>query len=677
MRSWLSGRAARVACWFVLPWSAALGAVELPEIFADHMVLQRSASTPIWGRGTPGEQVTVRLGDDVLVESTPGADGRWRVALDTREIPPGPHTLRIGERTIHDVLIGEVWLASGQSNMEFILRDTLGATEEMAAAQNPAIRQFLVAKRAEDAPADDLKGRWMLAAGEDFGQFSAVGYYFARTLQRELDRPVAIINSTRGGSACEAWMSAPAIESLPAVAERARETEEDIRSYPQRKEEFVRAFNEWTEKTNRADRRERSAGKILSVPESQWSPVHLPGPPPAPPEPGAVWLRRTVDIPASLAGQPLRILLGTVEMLDALYWNGELVGETSVETFETGRYAVQHTVPAKLVKEGQNDIALRIYSAAKTPWVSVSVEYFRAGPVPISGEWLMLREWSLPAPDSPAPQAPRQLPLVQNFPSRLYNGMIAPLVPYGIAGVIWYQGENNVSRAADYGATFSRLITDWRARWSDDSLPFLWCQLANYRAKQETPGDSDWARLREAQSAALALPATAQIVTIDVGEAGDIHPRDKLTPGTRLARVALARHYQRPGPHSGPVFESMEIKGEEAVLHFREVGDGLEAAPLAPTYTVRTIPPSSAPLVRARPDSPLEGFAICGEDRQWVWADARIEGETVVVCSDDVKHPVAVRYAWADNPTANLRSSNGWPATPFRTDDFPPEQKAP
>lgn len=257
----------------------------------------------------------------------------------------------------------------------------------------------------------------------------------------------------------------------------------------------------------------------------------------------------------------------------------------------------------------------------------------------------------------------------------LFNGMIHPILPYAISGVIWYQGESNAGRAYQYRTAFPLMIADWRKHWNQGDFPFYFCQLANYMAKKPEPGDSAWAELREAQAMTLARANTGQAVLIDIGESGDIHPRNKKDAGERLALIALAKDYNKSIPYSGPVYDSMNIAGGKATIKFKHVDEGLVAKPLPETFVVKSQTNETAPLVRNSPASQLEGFAICGEDKKWVWADAKIDGQTVVVWSDKVPAPVAVRYAWADNPTCNLYNTAGLPASPFRTDDFPPTTK--
>ncbi len=278
-----------------------------------------------------------------------------------------------------------------------------------------------------------------------------------------------------------------------------------------------------------------------------------------------------------------------------------------------------------------------------------------------------------PAPDKPAPQFPAA-PSVspENTATYLYNGMINPILSYAISGAIWYQGESNAGRAYQYRTAFPLMITDWRKHWGQGDFPFYFVQVANYQPKASAPGESGWAELREAQNMALKLPNTGQAVIIDAGESDDIHPRNKAIVGQRLARIALARDYgEKDLVYSGPTYKSMKVDGSKVRLSFDHIGGGLVAKELPATYLKKYLTNETATLVRNTPSSELEGFAVCGDDKKWSWADAKIDGNEVVVWSDKVPNPIAVRYGWADNPTCNLYNKGGLPASPFRTDDFP------
>jgi len=510
IRILLSGLALGVS-FFTVP-ETLFAEVKLPTIFSDHMVLEKTGKVPIWGKASPGEEVQVTL-NRVSAKAKADSDGKWMVTLDLSKCGPGPFEMTVeggNKLTVKDVLVGEVWLASGQSNMAFLLEAAVDAESEVAASANPLLRQFRVDRAEAAVPADDCKGEWTVAGPETAGKFSAVAYFFGKNLQKELGGPVGVINSSVGGTPCEAWTSPQAIDTVPHLKE-ARE---------------------------------------LALKEAAEAEKANPGP---------------------KGKQPRR-------------------------------------------QNGAN----------------------------------------------------------KKNPSLLFNGMIHPLIPYAIRGAIWYQGEANAVRAWQYRTAFPLMINDWRAQWKQGDFPFYFCQLANFdKNKLPELADSPWAELREAQSLALKLPNTGMAVLIDLGESGDIHPRNKKPVGERLAKIAFANQYGKKVPFSGPVFESMKIEGNKARLAFSHIEGGLVAKALPATVNVKTKTGETAPLVRKSPNSELEGFAICGADNKWVWADARIDGDSVVLWSDKVSEPVAVRYAWADNPVCNLSNKAGFPASPFRTDDLP------
>lgn len=662
---------AAAAIFFVTLGTVEAGnALRLPEIFASGMVLQRSTATPVWGWSAPDSTVRVSLGA-ASAGTKAGKDGKWTVSLDLSQAGAGPHELKVNELTLSDVLVGEVWLCGGQSNMEWNVGSTIDAEKVIKESANPKIRQFHVPRRPEEQPVEEVRGQWTQAGPETTAKFTAVGYHFAHKLQRELGVPIGIINATWGGSACETWMSSEGIskvEGLPAVA---KHVNDDLATYPARRAEFIRTFRDWLASTGLADTRKWTPEEVLTLPEDRWSAVNLPREATPDREPGALWFRRKVEMPEQAAGKPLPLTLGNVAMLEEVWWNGERIAGTSIEDFETGRNPRKHEVPGRLVRKGTNELLVRVWSPSKTPTFGGWEAGFKAGPVFLAGQWKTVREHSHPAPATTPPEAPIELPSIQNTPSRAFNGMIAPIVPYGLAGVIWYQGEGNAARALQYHDIFPGLIADWRRLWQREDLPFFWCQLASFKKKLPTPAESAWAELREAQTKTLAVPHTGQALTLDAGEAADIHPRNKAVPGKRLADIALAKVYGRAKPVSGPAFAGVSFSEGKALVRFRETGGGLQARPVPETHILTSMPRQTEPLVRNSPNSPLEGFAICGADGVWQWADAVIAGDTVVVWNPQVPEPVAVRYAWADNPTANLFGENGLPAVPFRTDDFP------
>lgn len=652
--------------------SVAEADVVLPAILSEHMVLEKSAATSIWGQSDPGEDVTVTLAGQTA-SAKAGEEGNWRTTLDLREASAGPHEMLVkgkNEVRVGDVLIGEVWLASGQSNMQFTLRGAQRAEEEIAAPVNPLLRHFKVAVKPSLDPLEDCEGSWEIAGPDTVANFTAVGYFFAKALQNELKVPMGIINATLGGTAAESWTSPDGLRKDPELAAAVEAQWKAAREYPDLQKNWETGFAEWTRTTGRADHREMPAAGFaaVEVPLEDWKTIKLPGKQPEA-APGARWFRHTMEIPENLAGRQLPLVLGEIEGFEEVYWNGELIGQLTPETHPGAPYPRRYDVPAKLSKAGTNVLAIRVFSPAAPGGMAGRV--FKVGTVPLMGEWLTRVEYEFPGPLPPAP--PEQPPgprSASGVASSLFNGMIHPILPFTIKGVVWYQGEGNASRAWQYRTTFPDLIRDWRAAWKQPDLPFYFCQLANHGKKKSEPADENWAELREAQTLALKLPHTGQAILIDLGEAGNVHPIRKKEVGERLAQIALADTYGRSVAFSGPILESSQAEGGKVRLRFAPVDGGLVARQLPSTYDIYLSENRTAPLVRNSPESELEGFAICGKDGQWVWAAARIEGNEVVVWSDQVPEPTAVRYAWADNPTGNLYSGSGFPAGPFRTDDF-------
>jgi len=652
-------------------------AVTLPPIFSDHMVLQKSARTPVWGKADPGEKITVSLADRTAA-AVAGTDGQWTAALDLHDVGAGPFTLTLGgkpAREIKDVLVGQVWLASGQSNMEFTLAKTIGGTEEVANSANPQLRQYFVTSNSSPDPQEATLGRWTVAGPGTAGSYSAVAYYFGKTLQHALNEPVGLLNASWGGSALEAWMDAASMDKDPALKETKDRMLKDITTYPQRMQEYETAFAAWARKYGRETpaptKTEDWAGEKID--ETEWEKIALPATfaKARLPDAGVVWVRKTITLPP-LTGEAPVLELGQIGQFDEIYCNGRKVAETTVATGGCNDPRA-HRVPPNFLKEGENVIAIRVEAPLGQGGFLSERSPFRLGTVALAGKWLAKVESEMPAASDEArrdfPTPPPRLEAANWRATCLYNGMIHPMIPYGIAGVIWYQGETNIPRAAQYATAFPLLIEGWRKSWP--GVPFFFCQLPNCRAKTPKPGESQWAELREAQTKAATLPDTAEAVLIDLGEAEDIHPRNKKDVGERLARIALAKTYGRDEAWAGPVYQSSRAEGNAIRVAFTNVGGGLEARKLPAEYVASSLKNKNLPQALPRPGSELQGFAICGKDRAWVWADARIDGATVVVSAPEVPEPVAVRYAWADNPTANLYNQAGLPAGPFRTDDFP------
>ncbi|MCE0497799.1 MAG: sialate O-acetylesterase [Methylacidiphilales bacterium] len=658
--------------------------VTLPAIFSTHMVLQKSTNAPVWGKALPGEQVTVQL-DQANAEAVADGDGKWKVDLNLLSEGTGPFQLIVqgnNKLTVDDVLIGEVWLCGGQSNMGLEVSKTMGADGEVASSANPQLRLFQVVL----SPSGDSQGQWLVAGPDTTANFTAVGYYFGKALQKTLHVPVGLISASYGGSAIETWLSPQGLEQAPEIKAAAAPLIADTLSYPQRLNDFYALCQPWLTKYDRVDTPSLDS-TIFTDPQASttdWETVTLPGSvsPTGFSGEGAIWIRRTVTIPPKLAGNYLPLHLGTIHDFDTVYWNGVKVGETSPETTTSINDEASPTndrrynVPGNLVKEGPATIAIRIFSPAGHAGIDGKNLNAGFGDIDLRGEWLAKVEFQFTSSlDSQAlAEYPHQPPTPVGprfIVGALYNGIIHPIVPYAIRGVIWYQGEANVGRAFQYRTTFPLLIRDWRQQWNEGDFPFYFCQLANLGSKDKTPRESSWAEMRESQTATLSVPATGEAVLFDIGEQDDVHFRDKKDVGDRLSFLALANTYAQKVPFSGPVYDSMQVVGPQIRVYFKFTDGGLVAKPLPATYQPKSSLPQTVPLVLNSPQSELQGFSICGADRHWVWADAKIVGDDVLVWSDQIAVPVAVRYGWADNPTVNLYNGAGFPAAPFRTDDFP------
>ncbi|MBM3239904.1 sialate O-acetylesterase [Candidatus Poribacteria bacterium] len=483
--------------------------VKLPAMISDNMVLQQGMEIPIWGIAEPGEQVTVTLGEQ-KANATADSEGRWIIKLEPLDAG-GPYEITVaGKNTIilYNVLVGEVWVCAGQSNMQWPVNMAANAEQEIAGSNYPTVRFFTVKRTVSDEPQEDTEGSWVACSPETVKSFSAVGYFFGRYLRKELGIPVGLIHSSWGGTPAEAWTSRSTLESEPEFKPILDRWEQILANYPQEQEKYQKLLAQWEQEVENAR------------------------------------------------------------------------------------------------KEGK------------------------------------------PEPNKPQPPIGPDHPY---RPAGLYNGMIAPLIPYAIKGAIWYQGESNAVRAYQYRKLFPAMIHNWRHSWGQGDFPFLFVQLANFNAPKFQWTEGAWPELREAQLMTLALPKTAMAVTIDIGETDDIHPKNKQDVGHRLGLAALAIAYDHDVVYSGPIYESMAVENDKVRLRFRHIDGGL----------------------MTKNGEQLIGFAIAGANPKFVWAEAKIDRDTVVVWSDQVPQPMAVRYAWADNPVCNLYNKAGLPASPFRTDDWP------
>ncbi len=628
------------------------------QLFSDDMVLQRRVKFPVWGWTTPGASVTVEMRGRKAT-AVADAQGKWMARLGPFEAG-GPYTLTIsGPRalTLKNVLVGDVWLASGQSNMEMGVTQVNNAREEVARADYPQIRLFAVPKVIATEPQSTVNGRWLVCNPTNitiggWGGFSAVAYFFGRQLHRELGVPIGLIHSSWGGTVAEGWVSAEALAEMPDFRAAIKNLEETVAASKSGPANLEERMEEWW-KANDPGSAAVPVWADPSVDVSGWKTMRLPqawedaG---LPDFDGVVWFRRTFELPAEWAGRDLKLSLGPVDDRDTTFVNGVRVGGMNLWNDER-----TYRVSAKLLKPGINTVAVRVLDTGVTGGLYGKPEQLyiqpvegASAPLSLAGDWSYRASVALDNVKTPPQTSGEDLTLV----NARYNGMIAPLLPFSIKGAIWYQGESNVGRAAQYEKIMAILIRDWRTRFGVGEFPFLLVQLANFLNRRDAPSDSAWARLREAQlHISQRVPRTGLAVVIDIGEANDIHPKNKQDVGRRLALAALFIAYGKKLEYSGPIYRSMKVEGERVRLSFDHTGSGLIA----------------------KDGERLTGFAVAGEDRRFVWADAVISGSEVVVSSPQVKKPVAVRYGWADNPALNLYNREGLPASPFRTDDFPLE----
>ncbi|MBG6233856.1 sialate O-acetylesterase [Pedobacter sp. CAN_A7] len=617
--------------------------VRLPKLFGNHMILQRDAAIPIWGTAKPGSQVVVVL-NGKRVKTTAGPDGKWQLKLPAMKAG-GPHTLSVFEGNnvepafdFSNVLLGDVWLASGQSNMEWQVQQSANAAAEIRNANFPAIRFFNVPHNVQVKPQDSLAGgSWVCMDTAGVKNASAVAYFFARDLHAELNVPIGIVQSTWGGTPVEAWTSKEQLLTSTITREKVLQNDTiTAKHFIQDSLDLVRFW----EIVNQPPHHVVGSVTKVDYNDSSWLQLNMPATLKnmnMPGYEGMMWLRKTINLPSAMTAKDLTIELGQPEMNYSLYFNGELIAKNIWNANPTHHY----TIPAKLVKQGNNVIAIRMAFLWQGGGFNPPADrlYITDGQTKIS----MAGSWKYQKSLEPA------IPSIKNYyqhPAFLYNGMINPVIPYGIKGFIWYQGENNVGAPKEYRTTFPMLIADWRARWKKGDLPFLYVQLANFMKQHPEPTESDWALLREAQTMSLKQPNTGMATAIDIGVADDIHPRNKQEVGRRLALLVKRQVYKKKVQATGPLYKSHKTQDGIITVRYAETGKGLTTSD----------------------HGKLKGFAIAGSDKKFYWANAVLQGNTVVLSSDEVKSPVAVRYAWADNPDGNLINKDGLPAVPFRTD---------
>jgi sialate O-acetylesterase len=620
--------------------------VRLPRLISDGMVLQSDARVHIWGWADDDEKITIHFIGKTY-RTTAHKTGEWHVTLPELNAG-GPYTMEISANNrivLNDILIGDVWVCSGQSNMDLNMGRVAPLVEkEIESCQNPAIRRFFVSTSYDfNTPHKDLEsGSWQSASPETILRFTAAGYFFARSLYEQYHVPIGLIHASVGGSPAEAWLSEDALKKFPEHLEAARKCQDGLYVNDIISKDNARQRN-WYKQLSHRDQGFTGEKTWFdpAMDVSAWPTMSLPGfwhDQGLVNVNGAVWFRKEIDVPDSMTGKPAKLLMGRIVDADSIYINGVFIGTTSYQ-YPPRRY----DVAANVLKPGNNVLVVRVVNSMGDGGFVKDKPYeliVNDRKIDLKGEW----HYRIGAEMEPlAPPT-----FIQWQPLGLYNGMIAPLLNYAIKGVIWYQGEANTSNPLEYRKLFPALISDWRHKWQQGDFPFLYVQLANYMPANPQPSESHWAELREAQLKTLSVPNTGMAVTIDIGEWNDIHPLNKKDVGERLALAARKIAYSQKIIYSGPVFKSMKIRGNKVILAFTNTGTGL--------------------IVKGGGE--LKHFAIAGADHKFMWAHARIDGDKIVVWNEGIPKPVAVRYAWADNPDgANLYNREGLPASPFRTDD--------
>lgn len=637
--------------------------IQLPAIFTDNMVLQQQSNTPFWGKAAPGEEIKIIPSwNKKEYKSVSDAVGNWKIQLET-PVAGGPYEILIsGKKTIRikNVLIGEVWLCSGQSNMEMPLAGwgkVANYEKEISTADYPNIRLLQVEKATSLTPVSDVKvsgDSWQVCSPATIPEFSATAYFFGRSLYQKLGVPIGLIHSSWGGTPAEAWTSAGSLQLMPDF----KSTIDEINTIPQDAEirnalckKKQMKYDQELMAKDFGYKDNSAIASTLAYDDTDWKNMNLPGlweNSGLPDFDGLVWFRRTIDIPAEWANKKLHLSLGTVDDNEITYFNGVEIGRTN--GYSTDR---NYLVPANLVKKGKAVITVRVmdtggeggfYGEKEKLYLKPAKPVGKLAKLDLSGNW----KYKVALNMKEIPPLPWLYTDNSSNPTSLYNAMIHPLIPYTIKGAIWYQGEANEARGYQYRTLFPLLINDWRTQWGIN-FPFYFVQLANFRQAKEQPSESDWAEVREAQLGALRLENTGMVVTIDIGDANDVHPKNKQEVGSRLALIAATKTYNGNNAYSGPIYESYRVEGNKVRVNFAYTDTGL----------------------KIKDGTVLKGFSIAGPDRKFYWANAVIDGNTVVVNSPEVPFPLAVRYAWANNPDCNLYNGAGLPASPFRTDDWP------
>jgi len=631
--------------------------VKLPALFTNNMVLQQQSDVPFWGDATPNKKVKITTSwNGKIYTAIASSTGKWKTNVST-PVYGGPFKIEISDGSkleLENILIGDIWICSGQSNMEMPLAGwgkVKNYEQEISAANYPNIRLLQVNKTTSTQPLTDLSvamGGWVPCSPETVKEFSALAYFFGRNLYENKNIPLGLINTSWGGTIAEAWTSGETLKTMPDFSKPVLEMEKSASDKIDPKKKYDQDVELWNKLLINADKGQLDGKALwtnLNLDESDWKPMNVPdkwenqslsG------FDGVVWFRKTVEIPDGWKNKDLTLNLDVIDDNDITYFNGVEVGHT--DGFNLSR---TYTIPSNLIVSGKAVITVRIhdlmgdggiYGNPALLKLSLTPDKF----IPLLGVW----KYKIGFNQKDVPSSPKNWN-DPNRPTVLFNTMINPIIPFTIKGAIWYQGESNADRAYQYRELFPLMIKDWRKHWNIN-FPFYFVQLANYTNIVNDPAPSEWAELREAQLKTLHLENTGMAVIIDIGEEKDIHPKNKQEVGRRLSLIARSDSGEKIS-FSGPIYNTYTIENNSIRISFNHSDGGL----------------------KIQNGETLKGFEIAGLDHKFYWADAKIVGNEVVVTSAKVENPIAVRYAWAENPVCNLFNSSDLPASPFRTDDWP------
>lgn len=634
-----------VIVMFFIQSNGVFSQIKLPKLISDGVVLQRNEKVKIWGWAAPKEKIKLEFNTKTFATEA-DKEGNWAILLPAQKAG-GPYEMVLkasNEIKVKDILFGDVWICSGQSNMELPMERVKEKYGEIIKnSKNDNIRQFLVPDKYDfKQPQTDLdSGNWLSANPENVLQFSAVAYFFAKEINEKTQVPIGLINTALGGSPVESWMSEGALKAFPKAFDEAQKFKNDD-LIKQIEDSDKKRNDDWYALINASDKGlldKNEQWNQANIDDNNWSKMAIPGywaEQSIGKVNGAVWFRKEINVPKSMVGKPAKLFMGRIVDQDFVYVNGEFVGTTGYQ-YPPRRYEVKSTV----LKEGKNTIAVRVINNSGSGGFVLEKPYYLAvgnDTIDLKGEW----KYKLGVEMKPL-QGPT---FIRWKPEGLYNAMIAPLLNLKIKGVLWYQGESNTGNPFGYKEAFSTMITDWRTKWGQGNFLFLFVQLTNYMEEYPEPRESNWAALRQSQLETLSVPNTGMAVTIDVGEWNDIHPLNKEDVGKRLALQAQKiAYHEKNGIASSPAPKKYSFTKDHVMISFKDIGKGL----------------------MSKGGSELKYFSISNDGENFVWAKAQLIGNQLKVWNDSISNPIVVRYAWADNPQgANLFSKDGLPATPFQ-----------